>query len=110
MTQIKLTELTPEQEDYLLEDARERYFEDKEREQEERPSIALSGFKRSGKCQFCNTEQATDTIEDSETLQEVNICKSCLILILKKYIDLNESQVNCCLNTNESEATKMGID
>lgn len=56
---LAIQELTPEQEDYILECGMEDYYEKKQ------------------KCQFCNKGKGEISITDSETLQEVMICEDC---------------------------------
>ena len=87
---LEVRDLTAEEEDYLLETAREQYFEDKEREQEQQSSL----------CQFCMKEKGELPIYDGETIREILICKSCMKSLLNTYIKEElENKTTCCLNT-----------
>ena len=74
----KIMPLTAREEDILLEEERERYFDNKAKAKEEVKEIFSSkGFGKDGKCQFCGKGKAEVPIVDSETDQEVWICEKC---------------------------------
>jgi len=78
-----MKELNAKQEDIMLEEGQEKYYNKKQKQKSELINVAItkasaSGVKEVKKlCAFCGIRKASIPIQDGETLREIEICEYC---------------------------------